>query len=58
MCNQNLKQEQDDKMSDLKGYIEELEDEIYHLSIQVEGLKVLQQKPWKQQNTLTRWDKP
>lgn len=42
-----VKEEQADKKEDdLKGYIEDLEEEIDDLSRQIKGHIMLQQKPW------------
>jgi hypothetical protein len=47
MCKQDLKQKQDEKISDLKAYIKKLEEELILLHWQVKELRILQEKPWK-----------
>ena len=41
------KEQADTKNGDLKGYIEDLKEEIYDLSRQIKRHIMLQQKPWK-----------
>jgi len=44
---QAKKEQADTKKDDLKGYIEDLEEDIDDLSRQIKGHIMLQQKPWK-----------